>query len=190
MLVADCADFLAPRNTRRYYPDSRQERLLVEHGIAEAADFLHAMAYDAGGPEGHASMQLATRVVDQAVSLFGAGVAAKVTLGLPFYGRELRTGAWHTYEDLVQKHHPLGAEVDLVDGIAFNGRATIAKKTRLAVSRGLAGVMVWEGGQDCRYAAVARGAEAHGVTCPDGAASSLFAAVSGALPVRARGDEL
>ena len=100
-------------------------------------------------------------MVDQAVSLFGAGVAAKVTLGLPFYGRELRTGAWHTYEDLVQKHHPLGAEVDLVDGIAFNGRATIAKKTRLAVSRGLAGVMVWEGGQDCRYAAVARGAEAH-----------------------------
>jgi GH18 family chitinase len=37
---------------------------------------------------------------------------------------------------------------DLIAGFAFNGQATVAKKVRYAAEQKLAGVMIWELGQD------------------------------------------
>ena len=58
----------------------------------ESVDLLHAMSYDAVGPQGHSSMELLTGALDkaQAASL----PLSKVTLGLPFYGRGSRSGEW------------------------------------------------------------------------------------------------
>ena len=47
---------------------------------------------------------------------------------------------------------------DEVDGFYFNGPTTIRNKVKLAQSSGLAGVMIWETGQDCRVNAVTWGA--------------------------------
>ena len=193
---SDAASSNVPRLTEisvAYYPDGRQEKLLVKHGVAEYVNYMHAMAYDAQGPDGHSPMSLAERVVSQANSLFGKEHVGKVTLGLPFYGRDLRMSGWHTYEDIVQKFDPLDDSLDVVndkkDGtIAFNGRSTIHAKTRLAIESGIGGVMIWEGGQDCRYLEVSRKkhvsseeTEVHKVTCPRGKESSLMGALSDAI---------
>ena len=142
---------------------------------------MHAMAYDdVSGPNGHSSLELAEKALAGAAR---AGLPLpKVTLGLPFYGRDVKGGDWTTFEDIVQQLHPLDPTSDRVtlpDGrtTAFNGRGTIAEKTRRALSAGLGGVMVWEAGQDCRQVAVRRGDATHAVTCPAGAASSLLAAL-------------
>ena len=143
------------------------------------------MTYDAAG-EHHSPASLATGAIDKARA---AGLPlAQVTLGLPFYGRHSASGDWTTWEDLVQRHHPLDPAADHVpapDGgaaarIAFNGPASIASKTALAAREGLGGVMVWEAGQDCRQEAVTRDGRTHGVTCPQGARSSLLVAMRAA----------
>ena len=170
--------------TLAYYPDGRQEALLLKHGAHEHVDFMHMMTYDqSGGP--HAPRDFALRAMDGGLA---AGLPrGKLTLGLPFYGRSSASGDWTTYEDLVQRHAPLRADADAAPGskkgevVHFNGRATIAQKVRDARARGLGGVMVWEAGQDCRLAAVTRGGQTHGVTCPEGEASSLLFALSAAV---------
>merc|ERR1712110_1391329 len=96
--------------------------------------------------------------------------------GLPFYGRHSMTGDWTTYEDLVQRHHPLPPSSDSVpaprdgrsaDGtIGFNGVQTIEAKTRYALQKGIGGVMIWEVGQDCRLQPVTHGEDTHRRTCP------------------------
>ena len=52
-----------------------------------------------------------------------------------------------TYSEIVTTYHP-AAGVDEVDGIYFNGINTIQKKTRYAIENKLAGIMIWEIGQD------------------------------------------
>jgi chitinase len=183
-----------------YYPDTRQEQILVAIGAPELVDFLHIMAYDqhsdANTPS-HSSYDFAQQVLRQGKDL--SLPAAKLTLGVPFYGRDSATGDWTTYEDLVQQHHPLDRSVDTVTPpadkkgrgrgrnrngvphIAFNGIDTIQAKTRLAVEEGIGGVMIWEVGQDCRVAPVTRGGQTHAVTCPEGEDSSLLVAIDRVL---------
>lgn len=52
---------------------------------------------------------------------------------------------------------------------------------KLAVRSGLGGVMVWEGGHDCRMDSVERDGKVHVVTCPNGKESSLFVSISRAI---------
>jgi len=164
--------------TMAYYPDGRQEELLKKYKISEHVDFMHMMSYDAGG-EQHSSMELGTRSVDQGRKILPP---AKLTMGVPFYGRHSRTGDWTTYEDLVQRHDPLKAKTDSVrapDGhgatIGFNGVTTIEKKTRYALDNAIAGVMIWEVGQDCRLVPVKHGETVHVRTCPRDESSLLKA---------------
>merc|ERR1711934_260229 len=101
--------------------------------------------------------------------------------GVPFYGRHSQTGDWTTYEDLVQKHHPLAAKVDSVPAgvgkatIGFNGVTMIEKKTRYALDKAIGGVMIWEVGQDCRLVPVTHGTKTHIRTCPADNSSLLLA---------------
>ena len=173
--------------TLAYYPDGRQEALLAAGGAAAHVDLMHAMTYDAGGAGGHSPMSLAETAIRYAAA--AQLPLGKLTLGLPFYGRHSATGDWTTYEDLVQRHHPLPAAVDAVDApgggagahISFNGRATIAAKVRLAYRAGWGGVMLWEAGQDCRQVPVTRGGTTHVRTCPNGRNSSLLSAITSEL---------
>ena len=140
--------------TMSYYPDSKQERLLMEIDAPKYVDLMHSMAYDQGGQ--HSTMELARRTIEYA-ELHGDSFKTKMTLGVPFYGRHMRTGEWKSYEDIVSKMDIKSPDQDEIDGYYFNGPTTIRNKVKLAKSSGLAGVMVWETGQDCRVNAVTWG---------------------------------
>ena len=167
--------------TLAYYPDGKQEQLFLQHGIHKYATNLHMMSYDQGGK--HSTMDFADKVARQGAAVLPP---ALLTLGVPFYGRQVEggEGAWKSYEDLVQQHPELQQEGGLIDeagGFYLNGRATIAAKVRLARTLGLGGVMIWEVGQDCRVTAITHGDKTHGVTCPQGEKSSLLVALRDAV---------
>ena len=82
--------------TLSYYPDGRQEQLLARHGILDFVSLAHAMTYDQPG-ENHSPVSLAEGAIALAKKWLDP---AKCTLGLPFYGRDAKTGDWTTYEDL------------------------------------------------------------------------------------------
>ncbi len=109
-----------------------------------AVDVIHLMAYDARGK--HSTLEFAKTDVDRVVK---KGVPPeKICLGVPFYGRSTSNANRSTiYADIVKKYHP-APDVDEVDGIYFNGPKMIEQKTKLALERKLAGVMIWELGQD------------------------------------------
>lgn len=163
--------------TLAYYPDGRQEQLLRDHGIAEQADLLHMMSYDQGGSH-HSTLEYGKKSADQGKRILPA---RQLTMGVPFYGRHSRSGDWTTYEDLVQRYWPLDFAKDAVDApdkgatIGFNGVSTMSLKTNYTLQQGLAGVMIWEVGQDCRLAPVVHGPTTHVRTCPTDDASLLLA---------------
>ena len=166
--------------TIAYYPDGRQEQLFTQYGVGKYVANMHAMSYDQQGK--HSTWEFAQKVAKQGARMLPAEL---VTLGVPFYGRHMRTGDWKSYEDLVQAHS-LTAEQDEANEYYFNSRALIERKTRLAVAEGLGGVMIWEVGQDCRVHAITHGDTTHQVTCPNGEQSALLTAIRrGLLPATA-----
>jgi chitinase len=110
----------------------------------DAVEWVQVMAYDHDGR--HSTFEAAKK--DVAV-LIGTGIPTrKIVLGLPFYGRDVNhRNRELTYRELVAKHDPK-PEVDEIDGVYFNGPATIRRKTAFALESNLGGVMVWEIGQD------------------------------------------
>jgi len=161
--------------TMSYYPDQRQEALLKEGRAAKWVDYMFSMSYDQTGKH-HSSLEFGKTTVTQMVD--AKLPARKMCLGLPFYGRSFKTGDWKSYEDLVQKYAPLAHTADSVGGQGFNGRHTIAAKTKHAIESGIGGVMIWEVGQDCRIEEITHGSTTHVVTCPDGERSSLLVAIT------------
>jgi chitinase len=109
-----------------------------------AVDMVNLMAYDAS--DKHSTLEFARKDIDR---LIKRGVPAnKICLGVPFYGRKIANHERSmTYAEIVSRYHP-AADVDEVDGFYFNGPRTIEQKTKLALDRKLAGVMIWELGQD------------------------------------------
>ena len=100
--------------TMAYYPDQKQETLLAAGGAHEHVDLMHMMTYDQNGPH-HSTFAFAKKSAKQGIAIIGA---QKLTLGLPFYGRHSLTGDWTTYEDLVQKYHPLAPGLERVPDTA------------------------------------------------------------------------
>lgn len=116
---------------------------LPPRGFA-AVDWVNLMSYD--DPGRHSTFEGAEANVKK---LTDKGVpAGKITLGIPFYGRDVakreRTAG---YREIVGKYHPQPG-TDEIDGLYFNGPATVRRKTEFARKTGLAGVVVWELGQD------------------------------------------
>jgi chitinase len=110
----------------------------------KAIDTVQVMAYDHGGK--HSTFDSATEDVKRMIQ--GGAPAAKLVLGLPFYGRGVKErNKTLTYREIVAKHHPEPG-IDEVDGVYFNGPDTIRKKVAYAKEKGLCGVMMWELGQD------------------------------------------
>ncbi|CAN5451370.1 glycosyl hydrolase family 18 protein [soil metagenome] len=109
-----------------------------------AVDRVHLMAYDGEGK--HSTLDFARKDIDR---LIKRGVAAnKICLGVPFYGRKITNhDRTLTYGEIVSRFHSR-PDVDEVDGFYFNGPQTIEQKVKLAQDRKLAGIMIWELGQD------------------------------------------
>jgi len=111
-----------------------------------AVDRVHLMAYDANGR--HATYQLAESDVER---LIARGVPAeKICLGVPFYGRGIDKRSRELSYAQIRKQYAPEPDVDEVDGVYFNGLATIERKVKFARDKKLAGVMAWELGQDTR----------------------------------------
>eukprot|EP00943_MAST-04B_sp_MAST-4B-sp1_P004674 g4674.t1 len=173
--------------TLAYYPDGRQEKLFLTFNVSKYVDYMHMMTYDQHGKQ-HSSYAFAATSINQAIDM---GLPPeKLTLGLPFYGRD-NAGRWTTYEDILGKYYNKirGSDgkmnVDTVSGIGFNSVEMIGKKTQYAINKNIGGVMIWEIGQDCRMKEVKElNGNVHVETCRGNAAeNSLHVAISNMVEI-------
>ena len=141
-LLAETHRAFAPHGLRLSVTMAPWQKLALT-GIA-AVDAVNLMAYD---HEGRHST-LAQSQADVAGFLHLGVPPHKLLLGLPFYGRAVaHADTALSYADILRQYHP-APTVDEVNGMYFNGPATIKQKTRAARAQHLGGVMVWEIGQD------------------------------------------
>jgi GH18 family chitinase len=129
------------------YPEITDEALA-------AFDWVNLMVYDLTGPWDpsnpgpHSPYSFAERSISYWQS---RGLEKdRMTLGMPFYAydfTDLNNVRAYTYNQMV-KWDNNNAQVDQLGEIYYNGLPTIARKTELALEQALAGVMVWELGQD------------------------------------------
>ena len=107
-------------------------------------DRIHIMSYDRQPL--HSTNEQAFQDLQEFID---AGIPReKLILGLPFYGRAITPPYSEvTYAEIVAQYHP-SPGVDQVNGIFFNGKDTIQRKTCLAMSENIGGVMIWELAQD------------------------------------------
>lgn len=109
----------------------------------DSVDFVQVMAYDHDNQ--HSTLEGARRDLQL---LFDAKIpAAKIVLGLPFYGRDVQSRNATTYREIIANFRPDPA-IDQVGQVYFNGPKTIQRKVELAIDSQLGGIMVWELGQD------------------------------------------
>lgn len=117
---------------------------VLPDAVYQSLSRIHLMSYDAPGR--HSTYEAAVADVQ---SLLDRGIpAAKIWLGVPFYGR--RPDAFDealTYAEIVARFSPEPG-MDEAGGYYFNGPQTLQRKVRFAHERGLGGIMVWELGQD------------------------------------------
>ncbi len=107
-------------------------------------DRVHIMSYDRQPL--HSTYGQA---VEDLQRFIDAGIPrSKLILGVPFYGREI-TAPYNeaAYSDIVTTYHPAPG-VDEINDIFFNGIDTIRRKTCLAITEQIGGVMIWELAQD------------------------------------------
>lgn len=126
----------------------------VTSGSYQYVDYFNLMAYDYGTPdfENHSPTDRADNAID-----YWANTKQlpknKMVLGLAFYGRS-RFWAYSRndqikYNQLVSQYGGAAAAGgNSLGNWRYNGQATIGAKTTLAITEGLAGVMIWEISQD------------------------------------------
>ena len=122
----------------------------VPDSVFAQFDFVNVMAYDGAGPWNpnapgqHSSMEFAKRNVE--FWLKRGLPASKTVLGVPFYGygfaKDFRKNSY-SYKEIVAAY-PDAAKSDQVgDTIWYNGVLTMEAKTKYAIDRNLAGIMIW-----------------------------------------------
>ncbi len=117
----------------------------VKKEAFEYMDWLNLMAYDDDyGPDyvkAHSPYSLALKSLDYWMTERGLP-AEKCVLGLPFYAKKGMGRYGPSYKDLLKD----GASQydDYYQGSYYNGMLTIEAKTKLAIEKKCAGVMVWE----------------------------------------------
>jgi GH18 family chitinase len=123
------------------------------YGIKEEVypylDWLNIMVYDGDyGPDvikHHSPYSMAVGCLDFWIKDRHLP-ATKCVLGLPFYAKKGHGNFGYSYKKLLESGaSPLD---DYWNGHYYNGKITIANKTKLALDRHCAGVMVWEMSHD------------------------------------------
>ncbi|QKG53352.1 glycosyl hydrolase family 18 protein [Hymenobacter sp. BRD67] len=110
----------------------------IQRGVFESVDFLNIMAYDGPHPM-HATYASAVQTL--AYWKLRGLPASKAVLGVPFYAQP---GGVPYASLLAQGADP---NTDSFKNLGYNGLATIASKTTLALDQA-SGVMIWELTQD------------------------------------------
>lgn len=104
-------------------------------------DWVNLMTYDCDGPK-HSTCEFARNSIEYWTNVRRFD-PAKMTLGVPFYGKPL-PGEYY----LLLEADASAPDKDMVvlDGreVWYNGRETLKKKVALAKEYGLGGVMLWE----------------------------------------------
>ena len=131
-----------PVVTFTIYVDPMHYRHITQKRIIDEADYVLAMAYDQHGE--HSTMSFYQSSIDLArehkVPL------SKFVPGLPFYARHVRNGEPKTHQELINMKVPFKGSY--VGQYYWNPPDVLEQKTRMARAAGLAGVMIWELGQD------------------------------------------
>jgi hypothetical protein len=132
------------------YLDPQHFVTISRFDLLRHADYVHCMAYDQ--PRQHSTIEFAQSAIRLAKD--HRFPLPKFTLGLPFYGRHVRTGEPQTYAEIYGRQRRAGRRgvdllaVDQIGEMYFNSQRTIHVKTKHCIDEGLGGVMVWELGQD------------------------------------------
>ena len=153
-----------------FYPG--QERIFgnenaVRYSLLKNVDYFHMMSYDNMKNNGklskHSTFEFGKKTVDNAVqTVFGRNdeIKNKLTMGVPFYARHMKTGDWKTYEEIVKNTMELDQDSmdannynkfigkDQWNQYYYNGVNMIVKKTNYAIEQNIGGIMIWEVGQD------------------------------------------
>jgi chitinase len=119
----------------------------IKNEVFQTADWINIMAYDdeksQPQPNPHSPFSLAEKSLNYWIDQRGLP-AEKAVLGLPYYGKP----GYISFKKLLEQ----GANPaeDVHDEVFYNGTETIKAKTRLALQRDCAGVMIWEISQDVK----------------------------------------
>ncbi|MES2795493.1 MAG: glycosyl hydrolase family 18 protein [Bacteroidota bacterium] len=121
----------------------------IKNEVYKYMDWLNIMVYDGDyGPaevKHHSPYSMAVRCLDFWLNERKLP-AQKCVLGLPFYAKKGHGNFGYNYKKLLEEGaSPLD---DYWNGHYYNGKITIANKTKLALNLKCAGVMVWEMSHD------------------------------------------
>ena len=149
MLMQEAKLLLAPRNIVSFTMYNMEDLydLIIGYNLLSHADYVHCMAYD--NRDKHSTFEFAQLGVMLARK-FGSQMH-KWTLGIPFYGRNMKTGEPKPYYDLIVKNlklPQLDNSTDVVNGVFYNSQLTVYNKVMITRLAGVGGVMIWELGQD------------------------------------------
>ena len=149
MLMQEAKLLLAPRNFVSFTMYNMEDLydLIVGYNLISHADYVHCMAYD--NRDKHSTFEFAQMGVMLARKL--GDQKHKWTLGIPFYGRDMKTGEPKPFYDLVVKNlklPQLDNSSDIVNDVFYNSQLTVYNKVIITRVAGVGGVMIWELGQD------------------------------------------
>ncbi len=142
--------FAANKNGAKNYRVSvaiSRKQAALNTKLFQAVDAVNFMGYDFA-PR-HSTMEDITEMVAYLSARY-AIPSQKIFLGLPFYGREIRSSGRRrakTYNYLAQSFD-LAPEDNEINNYYFNGQDMIVRKFEFAQEQDLGGIMIWEIGQD------------------------------------------
>lgn len=108
----------------------------------EALYRVNLMSYDGKGK--HSTLEAARENIQR--YLKKGCRPEKIALGVPFYGRHIKTRKAKTFKKLSQKIN--NDTVNEIDGYYFNNIAMLKKKVDVVKKLNLAGIMIWQIEQD------------------------------------------
>ena len=114
-------------------------------GFADHVDFVSIMAYDAPVAQwgSHSSMAFMLSAIDVWENMDVP--LNKMLVGVPFYGR---CNGEASYADISASNPAAAYNSDDFGGYCYNGKPTLIAKTDSAMTKGCAGMMVWEVSHD------------------------------------------
>jgi GH18 family chitinase len=121
--------------------------------IYQTMDRIHLMAYDMIEPQVpyHADMELTQKAVEQLIA--SGAPPNRIVLGIPAYARHAQhpeqvKALYEVYDGMMMNDGEWKASLDEWEGYRFESGISAHRKLAYAQTQGLAGVFLWEMGQD------------------------------------------